>query len=313
VQKLKSGQAVRRSLKHTFREQETPNADASKTPDNLHIGGENVATALERFNARMPDKVRKNAVLCVEHLITASPEAMAGKGRAEQDAYFLDSLEWLRQRYGAANVVHATVHRDETTPHLVAYVVPLDGRGKLNCRAYLGERDALSRMQTEFARDVAAKHGLERGLEGSRARHTTIREYYGRVDANNALEAPTIDLPPSKLVEGKETYARRSIEAYKASLLPRWRQMDAQARELAVERQRREDLEKTAKWATEQAAPVREALRGLPVEAQRTLWQKFQGTAAALKAMAKQLPEQSQIKASTKAKLNTPEINDMER
>ncbi|WP_266095440.1 hypothetical protein [Acinetobacter pittii] len=26
------------------------------------------------------------------------------------------------------------MHRDETTPHLVAYVVPIDSQGKLNAR-----------------------------------------------------------------------------------------------------------------------------------------------------------------------------------
>ncbi|WP_252513350.1 plasmid recombination protein [Acinetobacter nosocomialis] len=29
------------------------------------------------------------------------------------------------------------MHRDETTPHLVAYVVPIDSKGNLNCREFL--------------------------------------------------------------------------------------------------------------------------------------------------------------------------------
>ena len=38
TEKLKSMQSVRRSLKHSFREQETPNADPTRTPENTHIG-----------------------------------------------------------------------------------------------------------------------------------------------------------------------------------------------------------------------------------------------------------------------------------
>ena len=49
-----------------------------------------------------------------------------GKPKSEQDAYFRDSLEWLKQRHGAENVVYAGIHRDETTPHMYAYVVPRD-------------------------------------------------------------------------------------------------------------------------------------------------------------------------------------------
>lgn len=203
TQKLKHVQAVRRSLTHALREQDTPNADPALTPDNSHFGAENVADALERFNARLPDKVRKNAVLAIEYLVTASPEAMAGKSRAEQDAYFQDALKWLRVRHGAENVVYAGIHRDETTPHLYAYVVPLDERGKLNCRSFLGGAKALSDMQTDFAKRVGQQHGLQRGIEGSKARHTTVQQYYAR--ANAAFEPlPEVETPAPKLRQEPE-------------------------------------------------------------------------------------------------------------
>ena len=41
---------------------------------------------------------------------------------------------------------------------------------------------ALQDMQTDFAQQVGQQHGLERGLEGSKSRHTTIQAYYGRVE-----------------------------------------------------------------------------------------------------------------------------------
>src|SRR5476651_2262358 len=200
TQKLKSGIAVRRSLTHAFRERETPNADASRTPENTHIGAADVDEALAKFNERLAtqDKVRKNAVLAVEYLITASPEDMHGKTRQEQDAYFRDALKWVEDKHGKANVVYAGIHRDEQTPHMYAYVVPLDERGKLNCRSFLGGAKALSQMQTEFSQEVGQQHGLQRGIEGSKARHTSIQQYYSRV--SKAFEPlPEVKTPAPKL------------------------------------------------------------------------------------------------------------------
>ena len=200
TQKLKSGIAMRRSLKHAFREQETPNADASRSPDNTHIGAADVDEALAKFNERLAtqDKVRKNAVLAVEYLITASPEDMHGKTRQEQDAYFRDALKWVEDKHGKANVVYAGIHRDEKTPHMYAYVVPIDQRGKLNCRSFLGGAKALNQMQTEFVQEVGQQHGLQRGIEGSKARHVSVQQYYNRV--NKAFEPlPEVKTPVPKL------------------------------------------------------------------------------------------------------------------
>lgn len=197
TQKLKSGTAVRRSLLHAFREQPTPNADIEHTADNTHIGAASSAEALDRFNARLATvgTVRKNAVLAIEYLVTASPEAMHGKTREQQDAYFRDTLDWLKAKHGTENVLYAGVHRDESTPHLYAYVVPIDARGKLNCRAFLGGAGALREMQTDFSARVGERHGLRRGVEKSRAKHQTVRAFYGRLAQ---LEADDPALQPMK-------------------------------------------------------------------------------------------------------------------
>ena len=100
VQKLKSSAAVHRSMKHAFRAQDTPNADPALTPDNTHIGAQNVAEGMAAFRARLPEKFRKDAVQCVEYLMTASPEVMQAKSRDEQDAYFRDSSNGSRNATG---------------------------------------------------------------------------------------------------------------------------------------------------------------------------------------------------------------------
>lgn len=183
TQKLKHLATVGRSLKHSFREQDTPNADENLRAENVHIGAKSSAEALDAMKARLPEKRRRDAVLAIEYLVTASPEAMKGKTRAEQDAYFEDSLEWLRQKHGAENLIYAGIHRDETTPHLYAYAVPIDPETKnLNAKKWLGGAKALADMQTEFVDRVAARHGLERGLERSKAQHQTVKQFYAQTN-----------------------------------------------------------------------------------------------------------------------------------
>ena len=228
TQKLKSGIAVRRSMAHAFREKETPNADASRTPDNTHIGAADIDEALAKFNARLPEKVRKNGVLAIEYLVTASPEDMKGKTRQQQDDYFRDALKWVQHKHGQANVVYAGIHRDEMTPHMYVYVVPIDTKGKLNCRAFLGGADALRKMQTEFAKEVGHQHGLERGVEGSRARHTSIQQYYARVNEATP-RTPGIDVPDAKLLEGKETYGKRVAQSVLDQIKPEFASLQAKA------------------------------------------------------------------------------------
>lgn len=169
-------------MKHAFREQETPNADPDRLTQNTHIGARSVAEGMAAFNAALPTKYRKDAVLAIEYLVTSSPEDMASKTREQQDQYFHDALEWLRSKHGTDQVIYAGIHRDEKTPHMYAYVVPVDpDTGRLNAKKWLGGAKALNEMQTDFAEQVGARHGLQRGIEGSKARHTTVSEFYAAI------------------------------------------------------------------------------------------------------------------------------------
>ena len=215
TQKLKATGAVWRSLKHAFREQPTPNADPAKAAQNAHLGANSAAEAMQRVRDRLPEKRRKDAVLAIEYLITASPEAMQELGGQGRDAYFNEALKWLRERHGGANVVYAGIHRDETTPHMYAYVVPLDeATGRLNARRWLGGAKALSEMQTDFAANVGARHGLERGIKGSRAKHERVKRHYGLVNraADQVAELGMLDR--ASLGIGKPT--KKALEAVEA-------------------------------------------------------------------------------------------------
>ena len=195
--KLKSFGEIGGSLSHTFRTRETPNADQARAHLNENSGPETPEAIQQAIKDSLPEKRRSDAVLCIEYLITASPEHFQ---RDDGRQYFEDAKRWLEERHGAENIVSTHVHRDETTPHLVAYVVPLKD-GKLNAKHFLGGKVALREMQTEFAQQVGLKHGLERGVEGSKANHQTIQEYYQRA---NLAEVATrkIDFPKERERKG---------------------------------------------------------------------------------------------------------------
>ena len=218
--KLKSFGEIGGSLSHNYRTRPTPNANPIHTPDNHHSVSK-PDLVMDGIKQRLPDKTRSNAVLCVEYLITASPEWDGWQNKAKEQDFFKRSLEWLEKRHGKENVVATSIHRDETTPHLIAYVVPIDSQRKLNARSFLGGRAALSKMQTDFHSKVKDL-GLERGLEGSKAEHKTVKEFYAE------LQEPTpqnekIDIkiqrlgydeqPKSHFLDAKALHGERVMDA----------------------------------------------------------------------------------------------------
>lgn len=168
---------VAASLKHAFRERDTPNADASRTPDNEHMAATSTDAAMGKLRDRLPEKRRKDAVLCVEYVMTASPEWWKSASSQQQAEFFDRSRKWLADKYGAENILVASVHRDETSPHMTAFVVPKTKDGRLSAKEFIGNKAQMTRDQTTFAAAVRDL-GLTRGIEGSKARHQTIRAFY---------------------------------------------------------------------------------------------------------------------------------------
>lgn len=212
--KLKTWGNIGGSLAHNFREIETLNADADRTKLNEHSIS-STQKIKDAINSRLPEKRRSDAVLCIEHLITASPD-WTGWGTEQEEAFFNRSKQWLEQKYGKANVIATTIHRDETTPHLVAYVVPLDEEtGRLNAKKWLGGRSRLSAMQTDFAAEVKSL-GLDRGVENSKAKHQTIGQFYSEI---NAIEKSDVEpfserpeLPEKGFLESGASYGERVLD-----------------------------------------------------------------------------------------------------
>ncbi len=221
TEKLKSFGEIGGSLSHTYRTRPTPNADESR----IHLNEHSLETYNSCFAAiknSIPEKRRKNAVLCIEHLITASPE-WSGWNTEKESEFFDKSLEFVKQKYGSENVIAHSIHRDETTPHLIVYVLPIDEKGGLNAKKWLGGRAKLSQTQTDFANEVKSL-GLERGLENSKARHKTLKKYYAVVNEPSPkleekkyeIEPINYDLIPKMgLLETTSSFNKKLEQSYK--------------------------------------------------------------------------------------------------
>jgi hypothetical protein len=205
--KLKGG-AIAASDRHTERAMNTPNADLDRTESNLRLRGEKGEDLKQKIEAVITDaqaqtgqRIRKDAVRCVEFFFGASPEYFEKPLTAEQEKIELErgikqrvidrqkELEFYRKVDEFMNqleergfvFVKAVAHRDEQTPHVVAYAVPLDKNKRLNCKAHLGGRDKLSALQDEYA-EAMKSLGLQRGIRGSQAEHQRVKTWYGKVE-----------------------------------------------------------------------------------------------------------------------------------
>jgi hypothetical protein len=135
------------------------NVDVSRTKDNTHwqVIGEDIVSGIKGRMEELDIKPRKNAVLAIEYLVSASPEFFdESKNNYSTDSYFTEALKFIREKHGTENVVSFTIHRDEMTPHAHIVAVPVDKQGKLNCREFLGGREKLSQLQDDF--HAAMKH-----------------------------------------------------------------------------------------------------------------------------------------------------------
>ncbi|MGH8845953.1 MAG: MobV family relaxase [Polaromonas sp.] len=217
--KLKTWGEVGGAGAHNLRQRDTPNADPSR--GNRVLVGAPDASLADEVRAKIGDQtIRKNAVLAVEFVLSASPEYFRPDAPEQGGTWDEDRLErwteasmgWLQGKYGD-RLVSAVLHLDEQTPHIQAVLVPLDDKGKLNARALFGgTRHRLSELQTDYAKSVEPL-GIQRGIEGSRAKHTDLAKYYAM--ANTPFEplpevrtkAPALRPEPEKpgLLAGSET------------------------------------------------------------------------------------------------------------
>ena len=141
-------------------------------------------TIKERISElNLPKAVRKDAVVMAQVLVTSDHDFFKGLNKEQQEQFFKDSYNFLAERYGKENVVSATVHLDEKTPHMHFNFVPVTADGRLSAKSIL-TRQSLIEQQTAFYEQVGKDHGLNRGQtkaerieKGDYRKNMTMPEY----------------------------------------------------------------------------------------------------------------------------------------
>jgi hypothetical protein len=133
----------------------------------------------ERIKAlNLKKAVRHDAVVMCQCLITSGHEFFDGMPKEKQDKFFKDAFDFICHRYGRQNIISATVHFDERTPHMHVNFVPVTSDGRL-CAKDLFKKKDLSLLHDDFYRfNKARGYDLERGesKEGFQE-HLTTEEF----------------------------------------------------------------------------------------------------------------------------------------
>lgn len=226
MMKIKSG-AVGGIQSHNNREHEpktNPDVDMSRSEDNYDlIPCDNYKRSIKEKLSNLVESsraVRKDAVVVCNFIVTSDNETMNALGADRQREFFQDSVKWFSDRYGADRVLNATVHMDETTPHLHIGVMPITQDGRLSAKAIFTKTE-MKAIQTEFARDVGEKYGLERGVEGSERTHLSEARFKEQKALEMANEHGAIAQELHVLAEDCKqelSEATRSLETVKQEL-----------------------------------------------------------------------------------------------
>lgn len=226
MMKIKSG-AVGGIQSHNNREHEpktNPDVDMSRSEDNYDlIPCDNYKRSIKEKLSNLVEgsrAIRKDAVVVCNFIVTSDNETMDALGADRQREFFQDSVKWFSNRYGADRVLNATVHMDETTPHLHIGVMPITQDGRLSAKAIFTKTE-MKAIQTEFARDVGEKYGLERGVEGSERTHLSEARFKEKKALKMANEHEAIAQELHVLAEDCKqelSEATRSLETVKQEL-----------------------------------------------------------------------------------------------
>ncbi len=160
-----------------------PDIDLKRTGGNYHIVQRGCSYTVY-INQRIKElaqkrKIKDDAVLINSFILCSDKEFFEGLSPEEQRQFFTDCTEFFAERYGEENIISAVVHVDETSPHLHLNLIPvLDGR---LCSKQLFDRVALRELQSDFHEAVGKKWGLQRGKEGSTAKHKPTAEYKAEI------------------------------------------------------------------------------------------------------------------------------------
>jgi len=180
------------AIAHNYRTSklEKCNIDSKLTPLNVTLKLD--GTPHERLANKLktlPQKVRKDAVVCMELVLSMSPEWFDAlstdrgtlRGHPKLMEWANASIAWTRKEFGQ-NVIDIALHMDESSPHMHVLVVPLTKDGRL-CAKEVMARAELTRRQDDYAKAMQP-FGVSRGIPAKETKRRHIRLTEDSVDGS---------------------------------------------------------------------------------------------------------------------------------
>ena len=218
------------------------NADPTRThlnrrlieyPDRVKDRSAAIQRRLEE--AGLTRKVGSNQVRAIRINVSATHEDMERiqrEGRLNE--WCADNLRYFADTFGKENIVAAHLHMDEKTPHMHVTLVPIvKGERKRRKREEQAKKryrkkpadsvrlcadDIMSRLKLKSYQDsyaaAMAKYGLQRGIDGSEARHVSTQQYYHDIKRQTKeLKAEVVELQEQKDTAREElTRTKKEIQ-----------------------------------------------------------------------------------------------------
>lgn len=203
------------------------NADPTRThlnrklvayPDGIKDRSAAIRRRLEE--AGLTRKIGNNQVRAIRINVSGTHEDMERIEREGRlDEWCADNMKYFADTFGKENIVAAHLHRDEETPHIHVTLVPIvKGERKRRKREEQAKKryrkkptdtvrlcadDIMTRLRLKSYQDTYAeamsKYGLQRGIDGSKARHKSTQQYYNETKKlADSLKAEVVDLQRQK-------------------------------------------------------------------------------------------------------------------
>jgi hypothetical protein len=252
VAKIKTQAQALAATGHNYRQAQHPhaisNADKEAPYPNREYLNHEQKDYWSLLEARIQEagvkRVRHDSVRGMEVILTGSPEGFirGQDGRAmdySKSKWAQDNLNFLKEKFGAKNVVSFTLHQDEKTPHIHAVLAPITEKNTLSADQLFNPK-SLRQLQTDYAQAMAP-YGLERGVEHSQAKHDPMQRLYG-LEAQHTqhvteLTKPTAPAPAFELSDppllGRDEWKAREEARINAELARQAEAARAQLTEVA--------------------------------------------------------------------------------
>ncbi|MCM8710558.1 plasmid recombination protein [Clostridium sp. SYSU_GA19001] len=212
--------SIRGFQKHMQREIDVPNAD-TKIPNEILIGDNNVYDKV--INYIKDVKLRSNNVIAREILLTASPGFFKGLSNIQLEQWKTINKEWLQNNF-KDNCIYAVLHKDESTWHIHALIIPKFYSEKkqsyiLSNARYFDGVDKLRTWQDNYASSMQSTFkSLNRGIKYSKAKHIEVRKWYTLINEQlneKDLEQVKAKALNNELVELKLKSIQNTLKIYK--------------------------------------------------------------------------------------------------